>query len=151
MAAPSPENFEMRPSPVSRTRTRSKTGFELSYFKSSMPQNTAGKRWSSGKGEGQGISMSCCRTNPSASGPRTATIQQLSENWLCASPADDEKGHRVSRKSSKLPRLSKDLAVLAGSLKHVDTTIGKPTRSSRASGGIPRLSLFAAPDSKATS
>jgi len=97
MAAPSPENFEMRPSPVSRTRTRSKTGFEprrakcqckerfllhtilayacctgfhgtgavkpraskqLSYFKSSMPQNTAGKRWSSGKGEGQGISMS---------------------------------------------------------------------------------------------
>ena len=28
MAAPSPENFEMRPSPVSRTRTRSKTGFE---------------------------------------------------------------------------------------------------------------------------
>mmetsp|Transcript_44367 Transcript_44367/g.125276 ORF Transcript_44367/g.125276 Transcript_44367/m.125276 type:complete len:245 (-) Transcript_44367:23-757(-) len=41
MGAPSPENFDVRPSPVSSTFTRSRTGRSTSYLMSRMPQNSA--------------------------------------------------------------------------------------------------------------
>ena len=172
MAAPSPENLEMRPSPVSSTRTRSKMGLEPSQHKRQAvhelrtrhsstrnntnnpeaicprscrtsspecpkrPQVNAGLQAKSKGVVSQDpwlttrqllrpvapalipIHINCILgawfiTNPKASGPRTAIIQQLSPNWLWASPAEEEKGQRVSRKSSNLPKLSSELAVPA--------------------------------------
>ena len=94
-------------------------------------------------------------------------MKQLSPNWLCGSPAEEEKGHIVSRNKSKLPKDSRDFVVpgedlgsfcpwdffclflvkaLSGNLKQVDTTMGKPTKSARASGGTLRPSKLASPE-----